>query len=58
MADIPCAITVATAAPEIPILKAVINNLSKKIFIADEITKNINGIKLFPIALNNPAKRL
>ena len=56
--EIPCEITVATAAPLIPILNWVINKISKTIFNTDEIIRNTRGITLFPIALKNPAHRL
>ena len=58
MVDIPCATTVATAAPKTPISSIVIQNISSAILMIEEQKSTIKGLRLSPIARNIPAPRL
>ena len=50
------AVNVANAAPDTPIFKLTIKNISKTILIIEAIAKKIKGILEFPRDLNNDAK--
>ena len=52
----PCAMTVARAAPNVPILSPTMNQMSKPTFVAAEQIRKIKGIKLFPTALMSEAQ--
>ena len=56
--DMPCAITVATAAPKTPISRIVIQNISRAILMIEEQKSTIKGLRLSPIARNIPAPKL
>ena len=53
-----CAITVAIAAPAIPISKGIINSISSPMFKTTETPRNISGIAELPIPLKIFAKKL
>ena len=52
----PCAITVASAAPNVPILNPTMNQRSKPTLVAAEQIRKIRGIRLFPTALISEAQ--
>lgn len=54
----PCDIMVASAAPDTPSLKTIINVRSSIIFKILEKTRNKNGVLLSPTALSSPDKKL
>ena len=58
MVDMPCAITVATAAPKTPMLSTVIQSISSAILMTEEQKSTIKGRRLSPIARNMPAPKL
>lgn len=58
MVDMPCAITVATAAPKTPISSIVIQSISSAILMIEEQKSTIKGRRLSPIARNMPAPKL
>ena len=52
------AMTVATAAPRIPMLRIVMHTISRTILMMDEQNNTIKGRKLSPIARSMPAPKL
>ncbi len=54
----PCAMTVAIAAPRTPMPKVRINSRSSTMFTSDEKIRNTSGMKLLPIARSRPEHRL
>ena len=54
----PWQMNVAHATPSTPIPNAVTKSMSAPIFAVDDIARNINGVRLSPIAVNIPVAML
>ena len=56
--EMPCAMTVATAAPRTPMPTPAMNHRSSPTFSAELMSRNTSGITLLPMARSRPAHRL
>ena len=56
--EMPCAMTVATAAPRTPMPTPAMNHRSSPTFSTELMSRNTSGITLLPMARSRPAQRL